>query len=116
MYSRAAAAYATAAARIGQYGPVTDALFKGQESWEASGKLWEAVAAVLTPEQQKKVQALAKDPSVLKEVQADVDYGATVPVKETPTVYLSRGSQRYPLTRAALGYGLLKSLIDDLAK
>src|ERR1035441_8045311 len=74
-YSREAANYATAAARIGQYDAVAHVLFQNQESWETSGKVWDTVASVLTPEQQKKVKSLVGDSSVVDEVQADVDYG-----------------------------------------
>ncbi len=115
-YSQEAAVYATAAARIGLYGPVTDALFRTQTSWGNSGKVWEAVANVLTGEQQKKVQALAKDPSVLAEVQADMRAGQAAGINETPTIFVTRGSQRTPLTGYALNYNLLKTLLNDLLK
>ncbi len=48
-YSRQAAAYATAAARIGKYTPVADALFLHQETWAVNGQVWECVAVVLSP-------------------------------------------------------------------
>ena len=114
--SRQAAAYATAAARIGQYTAVTDAMFKDQETWEKSGQLWDFVAKVLTPEQQKRVQTLAKDPAVLKEVQDDVNYGKTIPISQTPTVFISSKSGRFPVSGYGLNYNLLKSMINDLAK
>ncbi len=116
-FARMAANYATAAARVGQYGPVADALFQNQEKWGDSGKVWETVASVLSPENQKKVQALVREPSVLNEVQADSEYGtAVVGVTGTPTVYLTRGAKRYPVSGYGLNYSLLKSMIDDLAK
>src|SRR5690242_5927823 len=61
-YAREAANYATAAARIGKYQVVAEALFKNQMAWAQNGKVWETVATVLTPAEQKKVQTLAKDP------------------------------------------------------
>src|ERR1035441_5091257 len=70
-YSREAAAYATAAARVGKYQPVADALFQNQVAWAANGKVWDAVANVLTPAEAKKVQLLAKDPSVMSSVDRD---------------------------------------------
>src|SRR5205823_6352875 len=66
-YSRPAANFATAAARVGKYQAVSDALFRNQVSWSTTGKVWEVVATVLTPDEQKKVQALANDPAVLAE-------------------------------------------------
>ena len=116
-YSRQAAIYAVAAARVGKYQAVSDVLFKNQTSWAASGKLWETVASVLTPEQQKKVQALAKEPGIQKQVQDEVMYGASSGINATPTLMMTRGNERFPLSGYALGrYSLLKSMIDDLAK
>src|SRR6266496_2892897 len=74
-YARPAANFATAAARIGKYEAVSDALFRTQQQWGMSGRVWETVAAALTPEEQKKVQALGNDPAVQAEVQHDVDRG-----------------------------------------
>ena len=56
VYSRPAANYATAAARVGKYQQVSDVLFKTQTQWGVNGKVWETVASALTPEEQKKVQ------------------------------------------------------------
>jgi protein-disulfide isomerase len=115
-YSRLAANYATAAARVGKYDAVANMLFHTQESWGASGKVWETVASVLTPEQQKKVQALVNDTSVLAEVEADVSYGVSSGINGTPTLFVSRGSKLYQATGGVLAYNLLKSMIDDLLK
>jgi protein-disulfide isomerase len=115
-YSREAANYATAAARVGKYPAVADALFKTQASWAASGKVWETVASVLTAAEQKKVQPLAKDPGVMSEVQADVARGQAAGINRTPTAIVKRGSKQYPLSDYGLKYDLLSSLLNDLLK
>jgi len=115
-YSRQAANYATAAARIGKYYDVSDALFRAQDTWSLTGDVWGTIARVLTPAEQKKVQALANEPSVVSEVQADYTFAQTSGINETPTAIVSRGSKRYPLSGYALNYNLLKTLIDDLLK
>jgi protein-disulfide isomerase len=115
-YSREAAGYAVAAARVGEYWSVADALFHSQQSWSASGKVWEAVAGGLNPAQQKRVQALAKDPGVLTEVQNEIAMGQRVPVNETPTIVVIRGSRSIPISGGLIKYELLKQLLDDLAK
>jgi protein-disulfide isomerase len=115
-YSHEAAGYAVAASRVGMYMPVADALFSGQQSWAASGKVWEAVAAVLTPAQQKRVQALAKDPGVLAQIQSETAMGHRVPVNETPTIVVIRGSRSIPITGGLIRYEFLKQLLDDLSK
>ena len=115
VYSRPAAALAVAAARVGKYQAVSDALFKTQESWGMTGKYWEAVAAVLTPDEQKKVQALARDPAILAEVQRDVDRGTKAMVNQTPTLMITHKLKQQPWAQWA-DYSLFRSYIDDLLK
>jgi len=110
-YSREAAHYATAAASFGIYQPVADRLFQNQATWAASGKVWDTVAGVLSPEQQKKVQAMAKDPAVIASVQHDVELGQKEKVSSTPTMILTHGSQRFPLPWP-VNYNFLRSLLD----
>lgn len=114
-YSREAANYADAAARLGIYQPVADALFRNQAEWSASGKVWDAVASVLSPEQQKRVQALAKDPSVAAEVQRDVDAGMQEKINSTPTIFITHGSQHFPIAYP-INYAFLRSLLNGYLK
>ena len=96
-YSREAANYATAAARIGKYEQVANALFLNQAAWEVSGKVWDTVANVLTPAEAKKVQSLAKDASVLSAVERDVDAGKAAAINQTPTMIVTRDTRRFRL-------------------
>jgi protein-disulfide isomerase len=114
-HSRMAAGYAVAAGRLGIYQPVSDALFRDQASWSATGKVWETVAAVLTPEQQKKVQALAKDPGVAAAVQKDVDAGTRERISSTPTLLVSHGGQKFPIPYP-VNYNFLRSLLNGFLK
>jgi protein-disulfide isomerase len=114
-YSREAAGYAVAASRLGIYQPVADVLFKNQASWAASGKVWETVASVLSAEQQKKVQALAKDPTVIAEVQRDVDTGTRERIASTPTIFVTHGTQHFPVG-FPINYNLLRSLLNGYLK
>ncbi len=117
-YSREVAAYATAAARVGKYDVVADALFKNQPIWYAEGKspgkFWEFIAAVLTPAEQKKVQALAKDPSVLSEVQSDYDLGTRMGVNSTPSLFVTHGAQRFSLPWP-VSYPLFRSMVNNMS-
>src|ERR1035437_4721561 len=97
VYSRPAAAFAVAAARIGKYQTVSDALFRNQKAWGVSGKFWETVAGVLTPEEQKKGQGVGRDPAVLAEVQREVDRG---------TQSLDRKSTRLNSSHANISYAV----------
>src|SRR5262249_55377606 len=94
--ARPAANIATAAARAGNDQAVNAALLKSQHQWGITGSLWETVAPVLTPEEQKKVQELSHDPSVLAEVQRDVDLGMRANINQTPTVVVTYKLKQQP--------------------
>ena len=115
VYSRSAAAFAVAAARIGKYQTVSDVLFRNQQAWGANGKVWDTVASVLTPEEQKKVQALVKDPAVLADVQRDVDRGARSMLNQTPTLMITYKLKQQPWTQFT-DYSLFRGYIDGLLK
>jgi protein-disulfide isomerase len=114
-YSREAAAYACAAARVGKYEQVADALFQNQNTWASNGNVFATVATALSPTEQKKVQTLAQDPAVVSEVQQDVLEGEREAVNQTPTMIIIKGGKKYPIA-GALPYNLLKNFLDDLAK
>ena len=112
-YSREASGYATAAARIGRYEEVANALFANQAVWAMNGKVWDYVAAVLSPADQKKVQALAKAPGVAAEIERECQEGVSSGVNSTPTLIVSHGAKRYPLP-STVDYSLLRSFLDGL--
>jgi protein-disulfide isomerase len=114
-YSRPAAALAVAAARIGKYQTVSDALFRDQGAWGTSGKVWDIVAAVLNPEERKRVQAFAVESSVLAEVQHDVDRGKQAMVSQTPTLMVTYKLRQQPWTQFG-DLSLFRGYIDALLK
>jgi protein-disulfide isomerase len=111
-YSRAAALYATAAARIGKYAAVADALWKNQGVWAVNGQVWETVATVLTAAEQKKVQALAKDPGVEAEVRHDIDEATRDRVDRTPSIFITAQGRRFMLPGGVPNYELLSSVLN----
>jgi protein-disulfide isomerase len=115
-YARQAADMATAAARVGKYEAVADALFKNQVTWASNGQVWGTVASVLTLSEQKKVQELAKDPTVDAEVQRDVDLAGKDGVNQTPSVYVTSKGKRFPLPPGVPAYELLKAMLDEQLK
>jgi protein-disulfide isomerase len=111
-HSREAFGYAVAAARIGKYEQVADALYAQQATWAINGNVWATVASALpSPADQKKVQALAKDPGVLAEIEAEYQEGVASGLNQTPTLILTVGGKHYNLPPAP-DYRLLKSMID----
>jgi protein-disulfide isomerase len=91
-----AAKAATAAARIGKYEQVADALFSSQEIWTANGKLWETVSSVLTAEQQAAVQGFAKDLGVIADVNKDLEQAKTAGIRGTPIMHIRNGLKSTP--------------------
>ena len=113
--AREAANYAVAAAKIGKYEQVSDALFKTQANWYMNkDALWPAVASVLTPAEQKKVQEYAKSPAVTGEVEREYQEGVNLGVNATPTMVVTHGPQRFPINAQNLNYTFLKSMIDSM--
>jgi protein-disulfide isomerase len=116
-FSRQAATFATAAARIGKYQQVADALWANQTasptSWVVTGQVWECVAAVLSPAEQAKVKVLANDPGVKAEVERELQEGVQTGVNSTPTLVVNYGGKRYPMP-STVDYSLLRQFLDGL--
>ncbi len=114
-YSREAAAYAVAASRLGIYQPVSDQLFKTQATWAANGKVWDSLMPILNAEQQKKIQAGAKDPVVTSAVQQDFELGQRERVGSTPTIVFSKGAKKFSIPWP-VKYSFLQSMLDGYLK
>ncbi len=113
-YSRVAASYSRAAAHIGKCDAVEHALFEKQAEWEATGKVKETVASVLTPVEMKKVQALVDAGTLEPLIEQDKKTGQLVPVNQTPTAILTaRNGQSYPVV-GFVSYDVLKTFLDQL--
>ena len=115
-YSRVAASYARAACHIGKCDVVEQTLFQNQEKWEANGDVKGTVAAVLTPAEMKKVQALVDAGSLEPLIDRDRQLGQAVPINQTPTTILhTKDGQTYPVV-GYVSYDVLKTLLDQLVK
>lgn len=115
-YSRVAASYSRAAAHIGKCEAVEKALFENQEKWEASGDVKGTVAAVLSPVEMKKVQALVDSGTLESLIDKDRQLGQAVPVTQTPTMSIhTRDGQSIPVV-GFVSFDVLKTLLDQLVK
>jgi protein-disulfide isomerase len=112
-HSREAASYARAAAHIGKFETVEQALFQNQEKWEASGDVKGTVAAVLSAAEMKKVQALVDGKSLEPLIEKDKQAGQMIPVSQTPTTVFHCKGQTYPYA-GVMSYDLLKQFLDQL--
>jgi protein-disulfide isomerase len=115
-YSRVAAEYSRAAAHIGKTDAVEQALFQNQEKWEMNGDVKGTVAAVLTPAEMKKVQALVDSKTLDPLIDRDKQLGQAIPVTQTPTSILhTKDGQTYPVV-GYVSFDVLKTLLDQLVK
>jgi len=112
-YARQAALLAAAADKIGKFHQVSEALFKQQDAWAASGKVDEVVDSVLTPAEAKQVRQLAKDPAVAAVVQRDVDLGTRLNITSTPTIILTKDLKSNRVA-GSVSYPILKRYLDQL--
>jgi protein-disulfide isomerase len=112
-FGRPCAEFACAAARIGRYQKVADALFAQQTSIAMSGKVEEVVDSVLTPTEARKVRSLLQDPGVQREIRTDLAEGNLVPVSGTPTLWVTR-SGKSQVVNWPINYTLFKSYLDAL--
>ena len=111
-YGRKCAEFACAAARVGRYHEVADALFARQAAIEANGEV-EVVNSVLTPTEQKTVKSLLKSLEVQHEIDTDYQEGTMVPVKGTPTLWVTAHGKSEAVSWP-MNYGFFKQYIDGL--
>jgi hypothetical protein len=109
-HSREAASYARAAAHIGKFETVEQALFQNQEKWEASGDVKGTVAAVLSAAEMKKVQALVDGKTLEPLIEKDKQAGQMIPVSQTPTTVFHCKGQTHPYA-GVMSYDLLKQFL-----
>jgi len=113
-YSRVAASYSRAAAHIGKNDVVEVALFQNQEKWETSGDVKSVVAAVLTPTEMKKVQAIVDGKTLEPLVEKDKLVGQSYAINQTPTTWLhTKSGQAFPVV-GYVNYDVLKTFLDQL--
>jgi protein-disulfide isomerase len=113
-HAREAARWANAAIVVHKYKEVGDAFFASQDSWSRSGDLRSVVAAVLTPEEMKQVEARMQDPKFDDGVSRDIVLGSRVGVTGTPTMIITHKLQNYPISRF-VSYPIMKRMLDEIA-
>jgi len=113
-HSQVAAQYSRAAAQIGKFEPVEQALFQNQEKWEQTGDVDGTVAAVLSSAEMTKVRALVKSGSLNAAIQKDVALGHFYNVNQTPTTVFHSKGQTFPYS-GVMSYEILRNFLDQLA-
>jgi protein-disulfide isomerase len=108
-----AARYGVAASKVGKYEEVAAAMFRDQVAWSTSGRVELSVASALSPDEFKRVQALAASPEVAAEIQKDHGSGVAAGLKSTPSMIVTHKLKQYPVT-GSVTYDVLKRFIDQL--
>jgi len=131
-YNWDAARWGTAAARIGKFEVVDNALYINEPAWEADGDIQKIVASVLSPSELKRVQkqvapCLAQTPANLRPaapagescsldayINQDIALGKAVPVNATPTMVITYKGRRYPPTSGFISWPILRQFFESL--
>ena len=131
LYSRQAARWVDAAARIGKFEAVERTLFDNQMAWSEYGTenpkgiIRLIVQAALTPAEFKRVERLMqgcesnsqneiKGCAVDTGIQRDLAEGELLPVRGTPTILISAHGQQYPPMQGAISWPILRQFFDRL--
>lgn len=115
-HAKEAAHWANAAAAIGKFEPVEDALYSHQDSWGSTGNIEGTLSSVLTPADLKKAKALMNDPEIDQAIQKDIELANSRGVNQTPSLFVTHKGQTVALPPGAISYPLLKQYLDYLLK
>ena len=114
-YSRQAARYANAAARIGRFDKAEEALFAKQDSWDKDGNLEGALSSILKPAEMAKVRQLVTGNELDAGIEKDMAEGNSLHVTQTPTSIIIFRGQTFPVG-GVVGYPVLRQFFDQLLK
>jgi protein-disulfide isomerase len=112
-FARRAAILAGAADRLGKYDAVADALFRQQDSWSQSGNVDAVVDSVLTPDEQKKLREIAKDPAILASIERDIQLGERMKVGSTPTMIVTHDGKPNPVV-GVVSYPVFSKYLNSI--
>jgi protein-disulfide isomerase len=112
-YGRPCAEFVCAAAQVGRYQKVAEALFAEQAAIAHTGNVEAVADSVLTPTEAKTVKSLLKSPEVQRAIETDMAEGNAVPVTGTPTLLVTARGKSTPVSWP-LNYTLFRQYIDGL--
>ena len=114
-YSRDAARWANAAAQIGKFAKVEEALYTKRQAWETNGNIEAVLATVLTPAEMKKARQLTQSGKLDAAIDQDVALGRNFNIQQTPTSIIICRGQTYPIV-GVVSYPILRRFFDDLLR
>jgi protein-disulfide isomerase len=116
-YSRNAAQYAEAAARMGvqRLLPVMDSLFMDQAKWSQDGMLEASISKALPHEDFLKLKKIMESSSIDQAIENEIQLGMKQSVKSTPTIFISYSGKQQKV-EGLVTYLVLKQFIDTIVK
>jgi len=111
-YSRQAARYANAAAKLGKLEQVAEALYARQDLWSANGNVDAVVALVLTPAEMVKVRQYVRSGQLDAGIDKDVALANSHLVRSTPTIILTHKGQVFPIV-GVVSYPILRQFLEE---
>lgn len=117
-YSRQAAFYAEATARLGrqQLLKVYDSLFMDQAQWEEDGKVEVSIAKALSRDDLQKVKKIMQDPSINATIDKEINLGVQNQIDATPTFFIYSGQKQLQRVVGLLSYVSLKTYLNTVIK
>jgi protein-disulfide isomerase len=115
-HSTEAARWANAAAEAGVFETVDRGLYATQTTWEATGKIDESLAGILSPADLKKVRLIESTQATQLDaiVARDKALGDAKHVDSTPSIFVEHNGLTQLLPAAGINYSLLKQYLDIL--
>ena len=117
-YGLPAARFANAAAMLGQFQTVEQALFDTQNQWSQNGNIDEAMAPWLSPAQLKKIHDY--ESLHINEINASIESDRTMGIQrnvnQTPTIYVTSHGKTEGLPGGGVDYKLLQQYLDFLLR
>jgi protein-disulfide isomerase len=116
-YSRDAARYAEAAARMGvkQLLAVMDSLFMNQAIWSQDGKIEALISKALAREDFQKLKNIMRDSSINLAIEREIDLATKSQIESTPTMFI-RYTGKQQKVKGLVTYVVLKQFIDTIMK
>jgi protein-disulfide isomerase len=116
-YSRQAAQYCEASAKLGRQKLMTvmEALFTDVDLWGKDGNIQRTLAKVLSAQELQTVQKLQQDPAINLAIDKALEFGKTRGVDQTPTSFFHTPQKDQKLT-SYIEYGLLRTFIDSVLR
>jgi protein-disulfide isomerase len=116
-YSRNAAQYAEAAARLGNQRllSVMDALFMDQAKWSQDGNIEASISKAIPREDFIKLKKIMQSPAVNQAIESGMQLGVKRNIKSTPTMFINYTGKQQRV-EGLVTYLVLKQFIDSILK